>query len=723
MISLLAFCLASYFLTRIALRLSAGPAGKDGGEQATPARAIPAPAGKKGQKKVAPQKAPASANAGGGRDTPPLTPDPASSRAEFLLIFSTVLLLLVTLTGYFLSAVKSINALTSWTLCALAMLAVTVAAGKLYRPWNSIFTRRRPAPDALPWYAVRLAPDRPMPWLLVLMAATVCFVFLVAWYVAARLEPSTLDALEYHLARIGYFLQLHSIKHYAANYYAQDCQPKIGAVAMLYAILVGNLNDRCAQLVQVGAYLVALTAVYGITRKLGAPREGGVFAALTFGLLTIVIAEASNAQVDLLFAAYLGCFIYALLTYRASGKLVHFAWACVALALAAGIKATVLFNLPSLALIAHVAWKGAWRFPRAKQCWAGLAIALAALIFITMPASYYDNLLIYHHPLGPPQAVSQLSVQRLSPSGIISGFLLNILRYTVDFLSFDGFWQFPIIASVQQALKSIPQFLLQTLGIHLEHLDYAFMAFGYQHTTAANEESSYWGILGFALVWPSVWIALLRQRVDAVVKSFAAAALLFFFVIALAMPYDFWHGRFFIAGAIYAVPVLAFTFFVSPHPAARIYTSAIVVLGCFSAMLTSLACKSYCLIGTGTFGQLLPPSTLTLHEEDPILYRCAQLTREAPEYLQGLYYFEKTVPATATVAIDVEQHYLPEYLFFGDHFSRHIIPVTQFVSHHVPLPPQTDYLLYSDGSQYATPGALLIADSPEYGKLYLRKMR
>ena len=706
MISLLAFCLASYLLTRIALRLSeAAPAGESG------ARPPAAPARKKGQKTGAP------APAGDAREAARPTAVP-HARAEMLLLFATTLLLLITLTGYWLSACNSLQSLGSWTLCACGVLAATVATIKLHRPWRDLLARPRP-PAA--WWPP-LPAERARVLLLALMAATVGVVLLIVLYAAVKLAPASPDVLEYHLARVAHYLQLHNFSHYFANYYAQDCQPKIGAIAMLYAILAGGLNDHYAQLVQVLAYLIAMTAVYGITRKLGAPPDGGIFAACTFGLLTIVITEASTAQNDLLFAAYLGCFVYALLAYRQSGTTVHFAWACVAFALAAGIKATMLFNLPSLALIAYFVGKSPMRAPvaaRPKPAW---WLAVAALLVIILPASYGENLVYYHNAFGPPQAVAQLSLRQLPAMGIVHAVVLNLFRYAMEFFTIDGFWQTPFVATCQLALKYIPQHLFPWLGLHLDSPAYSLVPFSYAHRTIADEESSYWGILGFALIWPSVWVALLRKRVAGDVKTFAAAALLFFLVISLAMPYDWWHGRFFIACAIYAAPVLGCTLYASRRLATRVYVAAVVILGCVSALLGALACKSYALTTTDGFGKPLATSTFALHAEDPVLARRAQLTREAPGFYDGLRVYDQLVPPTATVGIDAERKYLPEYLFFGEHYTRRIIPISEFAVRGQPLPAQLDYLVYSEGSPYAHPGDPLFVDSWTYGKLYLRNM-
>ena len=186
---------------------------------------------------------------------------------------------------------------------------------------------------------------------LLALAITMALAAVVNFIVILGLEPSNSDALDYHLPRIMYYLQHGNLNYFGASYWAIVIHPKVATVLMLYSYLIGDLNANLTQLVQFFAYFVSTLAVYGICRHLGQSRRHSAFAALVFSLLTIVLMEASSAQNDLLLTAFTGCLLYLLLAYRTAREVKYLWLASVALALALGVKATMLLVLPSLLLV------------------------------------------------------------------------------------------------------------------------------------------------------------------------------------------------------------------------------------------------------------------------------------------------------------------------------------------------------------------------------------
>lgn len=654
----------------------------------------------------------------------------------FALAWSTLIVLL----AYLASACHALGHTGVWVGASLALLAglglrMTVHAPTralcLAKPIRLRDLRRRLAGVRLPvWDAAILG----ILGVTALVAAAATLVVLLAH------EPVNADALEYHLARIAYYLQYGSLAWYDTAYWAQVAHPKVATALQLYAMLTGHLQARMAAVPQFLAYLVCAVAIYGIARKLGGRRRGGLFAALTFCLLVTALLEANAVLNDLIQAAFFGCTLYFILAFQAHRSARELALAGVAFALGAGVKATFMLVLPSLALIGWHLWQtrhavaalpspttqrkpGKGRVPRPPQPardahWSlGLVGAGVGLLLITLPAGYAQNLVRYGNLFGPPVVRTLQTTAELAPEKQLSLGTLNLMRYAIDGLRLDGLPAVPSVLAVQETLVAVPRIICKQLHLNLEVSSGVRVSRGNNQfryvRVFTDENTAGWGILGFALIWPVLLIALCHRQWSATLRWFALAAIIFCVVQSMGSLYDIWHPRFFLLITPIALPPLALLSFSGRVGwLGRGYVTLIMLLGCVTALLTVAFRENLPLLSHHITGQrqwscltrLHPPnnsSGLSDVQFEHLANRCTQLTKEVPNFNIGYFVYEQVVPANATVALDCPGTVLPDFLFFGEHLTRRIVPLWSFDSHRLPLPDNADYLIYTDKSPNA----------------------
>ncbi len=544
--------------------------------------------------------------------------------------------------------------------------------------------------------------------LLLAVGSAVALVTLINFVEVMALEPATPDAHQYHLARLGYYLQQGSFHYFDASYWAQVVYPRVATALHLYAYLTSGAQIVLTQLVQFLAYLACLLAVYGICRGLAHTRQRSALVAGLFGLLIICLVEASTAQNDLILTAFVGAALYFLLAYRTWRSPVPLVLAALALEMAVGVKATFLVVLPPLAVIGGYALYTA-RVER-RHLLIGAAALLLAVVCLDLPAGYADNLARFGDPFGPKSVRAAYTTEGASPGGMAAHAGLNVLRYGVDFLRLDGWYPVPGADRLQAGLTALPRALFSALGIDLEAPTGASadFPFHYDRSIRADETTSSWGMLGFLLLWPAVLAALWRR--DGL-RVFAVAALLYAVTLCVIIPYDPFHGRFFITGALFALPPVAA--WLPPRGRwGRAWVTGVVLLGVVNALIGASFRTGTALVGHRDYAGRAVPSVFLLDTGSLRI-------REAP---WRLAIYEDKVPKDAVVAIDL-QHHAPEFLFFGEGFTRRLLPLRPFVGPRKPLPPEATWLVYDATSPYYRPGGIALTD-PDFplGVIFLRSL-
>jgi hypothetical protein len=129
-----------------------------------------------------------------------------SDRTDGVLTGAVIFSGAVFLSAEGLSAVRLLAAVGAWALMGLLFLGATLAAALLHRPMREIVFRpvRIPGRDSL----LRVGERGPAEKRLLLLMGTVLSVGVVVnLALAVAAEPCTPDVLDYHLARVAYWLQ------------------------------------------------------------------------------------------------------------------------------------------------------------------------------------------------------------------------------------------------------------------------------------------------------------------------------------------------------------------------------------------------------------------------------------------------------------------------------------------------------------------------------------
>lgn len=506
--------------------------------------------------------------------------------------------------------------------------------------------------------------------------------------------PHAWDSMTYQLARMAYYLQHGNLDTFDANFWAQVVHPKNSTVLLSFVYLVSSRNENLTQLVQYLSYWVAMGSVYGISRQIGSDRFSSLMAGLLFGLLIECLMQASTTQNDLLITAYVGCATYGLFAWCRRGERKYLVMAAFASAFAVGVKASALLVIPSLAVLtifaaidryrravsdrAAVNVSGAARRQVGRRIASDLSLLMACAVVATvvfvLPSGYAANWRTFGHAIGPAEVRELHSFEGESASYVLANGSRNVLRYAFEFVSLDGMPS--SFGRLQEWLRAPLREMTLAAGVDLETPVASRVPFTYSKAPMAAEDASYWGILGFGLVWPVALLSLLGAGRSRPAGVLAGAALLFFVVQSYAGPYDPWRGRYFMTAAIFALPAVSASSRRLLRRPVGAYLTAVVIAGCLSALAA-----------------VLHPANKTPLEIRR-LDRIGQLTVENREYALPTRQFDRLVPATATVAVLFGGGAF-EYPLFGEGLTRTLVPVNGFMRGLQRIPSEADYLIYS----------------------------
>jgi len=222
-----------------------------------------------------------------------------------------------------------------------------------------------------------------------LLIAIIAAILAILAFIALKSPPNSTDAMAYHLPRVLFWAQQHSVAFFPTPYLNQIMLQPFAEYLTLQTYLLSG-GDHFINLVQWFGCLTSVVAVAAIAKHFGADRRGQLLAALFCATLPNGILQASGAKNDYVLAAWLACAAYFLLRAPA-GNRADLIFAGLALGLALGTKATAYLFAPALIVaIAIPSWK--W-WPRHV-----ITIAVCALA-LNVP-QYIRNINLSGSPLG-----------------------------------------------------------------------------------------------------------------------------------------------------------------------------------------------------------------------------------------------------------------------------------------------------------------------------------
>ena len=264
-----------------------------------------------------------------------------------------------------------------WFGAAAVLMTETLSAVHLLRPW----------PLAIVWLFVIAVwvsrTDHRLSWsvkpLESAIAAGIAIIAAIVGFTGVVSPPNSADAMAYHLPRVVYWAQQHSVAFFPTPYFNQVMLQPMAEYVMLHTYLLTG-GDHLVNLVAWGAFVACGIGVSAIAGQMGLGTRGQAFAALVCATLPNAILQASGAKNDFLLALWLVCAVYFSLKKDALNL-------GLAVGLAVATKATAYLFLPPLVL---------WLLLRDRR---GALSALAGVLLLNTP-QYVRNVRLSGSPLG-----------------------------------------------------------------------------------------------------------------------------------------------------------------------------------------------------------------------------------------------------------------------------------------------------------------------------------
>jgi hypothetical protein len=225
-----------------------------------------------------------------------------------------------------------------------------------------------------------------------LLITAIAAILAIIGFIALLSPPNSADAMSYHLPRVLFWAQQHSVAFFATPYLNQIMLQPFAEYFMLQTYLISG-GDHFVNLVQWFGCLTSVIGVSLIAKQFGAGTRGQTIAALVCATVPNGILQASGAKNDYLLSAWLVAAVYFFAGYFVSPKEKQRGpaiFAGVALGLALGTKATAyLYAAPLLLVIA---------IPLLRR-WKDAAIIALCALALNAP-QYLRNLQLSGSPLG-----------------------------------------------------------------------------------------------------------------------------------------------------------------------------------------------------------------------------------------------------------------------------------------------------------------------------------
>ncbi len=517
--------------------------------------------------------------------------------------------------------------------------------------------------------------------------------------------PNEWDSMTGHLVRVMYYLQHGTMRHFGGTNWNIDTYPKSICTIQIYSYLMLGRHENAFKLIHFLSYWMGLVAAGGVTYRLSQNFTAGLFAALVYGLLPNVLIQATTTETDSVLASYVGCLLYYFFTYRFTLKRRYLYLAGLCFGIAFGHKITFALLFPSVLVVflGTVAFNTRSVVHFSRRFKHVLLATLLGVLLFTVPTGYVDNLRVFGHPIGPPTATRHQSIERAGDMKTWAGrknLLVqgsrNVARYATEFVSLDGFCEHPLGKRLNEALRQPLAGLEKSLGLGLEEVtDFTINPFRYKKQFFGIP---YWGVFGFALLWPLLFMALFRREPGWLYPILTVAVLLHFAALAYSAPFDQWKGRYFQSTTQFAMPVVGLLFAVRRfsllNPKAWVLktgVAVVVALGCLSA------------IGTVVYNPRYRPFPLDGQKSAFQTTRIEQQTLFRPDITAAYENFNRLVPPNATVALaDINDDF--EYPLFGPKLTRKLIPINPFERGLQPIPTEADYLFFDASVLKPQPG-------------------
>lgn len=550
--------------------------------------------------------------------------------------------------------------------------------------------------------------------------------------------PNEWDSMTGHLNRVMQYVQRGTMRHFGGTNWNMDTYPKSVCTLQIYSFLMTGRFENGFKFIHHLSYWTAIIAVFGIVQRIGQNRlSASFFCALAYALLPDFLMQAITTETDIVLTAYLSVLLYMLFTYRQFRDSRYLYLAGMAFGMAFGHKITFALLLPSVfvIMIYTVFLSPSWAVTFGRTWRLAIAIGVSVCLW-TLPTGYLKNIEVFGHPIGPPTALKHQSVERAgSLSNLLKQGSRNVVRYAYDHINLDGIRNLAVGAKLNHTMREPLVILEDKLHLRLdEETDFSIQPFAFDRRFVFYNANPYWGIFGFGLVFPLLFLVLIgyaRSTPDRFgAPIFLGIALvLHFAALSYSAPYDPFKGRYFIETGLFGITFLALLFtnprlsVEAPRRALwKAYVGLVTVLACVSALLSLfLNTRALPFAWTAPDGR----SFSSAFSAD----RIRQMTLGRPDIYVPYKRFDELVPDQATVALaTINDDY--EYPLYGPKLSRRLIAINPFEQGLKPIPKNADYLFFAKSVITPKPGDIRLGTDTTLRKAvivpgedyYLRKL-
>ncbi len=595
-------------------------------------------------------------------------------------------------TGFILSALNLTASTTSWVILNFIILGIHWVVWRKLKPIQApililpIFKNR--IASLKTWFK-ELTPY--LKFIFGILFATFIVVAITNLILVLFTVPNEWDSMTGHLNRAIRYIQRGTMAHFGGTNWNMDTYPKSVTGIQIYSYLVSGEIENAFKFIHHTAYYITLIAIFGIAQRIGRNISASIFCAISYGFFLDFLMQAVTTETDIVLTAYLTCLLYYLFAFYSSKDNRYLLLTGMVFGLALGHKVTFLLLLPSVFVVmiytVFLAPNFTIFFKRTLKL--GISIVLAVCIY-TLPTGYIKNIQVFGHPIGPPTALKHQSVERFgSFSNLLKQGSRNAVRYGYDFFNLDGIRNAQWGYNLNTVIRKPIVYLEDKLNLRLdEETTYAIVPFTFQRKFDYYNANPYWGVFGFALIFPLILLVFFRILSSRVHFFLAIAFLLHYAAISYSAVYDPFKGRYFIETGVFGALFLLLLF--SNHrlsilkPRRNIwkgYIALIVTTACVSAIMAvylNIRCLPFPAYG---------------YESALKMDRMSYQTFARPDITLPYRTFDSIVPANAIVALATINDDF-EYPLYGKELTRKLISINPFEQGLRPIPAEADYLFY-----------------------------
>lgn len=620
---------------------------------------------------------------------------------SFILFASSVIV-----TGFCLSPLYLTGSTWAWALGVFIPPTVLRVTFNKIAPQTTTFSSQTMISHR--WHAIQrwyVSGGAYLRFLFGVMILTVAIIGITNLMLVFFTVPNEWDSMTGHLNRVVQYIQRGSMAHFGGTNWNIDTYPKSICTIQIYSYLMTGGFENAFKFIHHFSFWITLVAIFGIAQRITKNSlNASFFCALAFALFLDFLMQAVTTETDIVLAAYLSCLLYFLFTYRVTHENRYLYLAALSFGVVYGHKVTFTLLLPSVFVLMTytIAIKkqerGVKKLRNIKLNWPaifklGVAVIICFCIW-TLPTGYLKNIEVFGHPIGPPTSLKHQSIERATSNGgyrnLFEQGSRNVVRYAYDFINLDGLRNVKVGQDINRGMRKPLVWLEDKLKMRLdETTEFTIQPFSFERRFEFVNGNPYWGIFGFALVFPLLFLVLMGIIRSPVHWFLAIAVLLHFAALSYSAAYDPWKGRYFQETGIFGVLFLTLLF---THKysleksgyswALKTYVGIITVVACISALLAvflNVRCLPFDALGRQSAFET---------------ERIEMMTFARPDITKAYQKFDQIVPDSATVALGTINDDF-EYPLYGRKLTRRLIAINPFEKGVQPIPKEADYLFFS----------------------------